>query len=762
MRRPSIAICLISCLNLFGQETIVLSNQKLLKSTEETIPQRDVVDTVDGIEVTYHFEKAQIQNDPLYKTATFIKIDGFGQNQQLAEPSFPVRWDMFAIPYNQDYTVDVLDSTYIDIPMELSPARPPLPMDGTANYTMDNVKPIAEYEGFLPQSFLPSSTTLNYRGQKLLRICLNPVKYDNSRHIVRFCTDIKYKITYKKGSKKSSPKLAQFLTGTDKYLENLILNRPYSNVEKANSSITTLSPDGVLIVSVSEYETAINKLAEWKRTLGYEVHTAVRESWSNTNEVWNAIHSYYEQYSNLRFLILLGDCYDIPSYEGSGSHLTDLYYGIQEDQTDFVPDLFRGRISVRTAQEAINVVNKIREYEQRPPSFTNFGIQCATFLDQSGWNGYEGARSILTSEEIRNVLQNDYGKSIGRVYRKSNYQPTHWNNGLYANGGVIPSELQNISWNGSTSDITEAINSGVNYILYISHSDETSWASPSFTQSDITSLIERADNAYPVIFSIGCSTGAFHFSSSFAEAFLRQPNKGCVGIFANTNYSFFGHAEALAEGMFFSIWPNTNLIPTFPNISTPTYNPLPLPVYRLGEIMDSGIMRLWDTYPMDRYQEEIIHCFGDPTMNFNTEVPSQFEDVTLSWNYNITNIDTNGETANYIFHNTVNKQTSIHQGTNFIYNGDGENMKICIAAHNKAPIVLVVDQNVFYIQDEIMENNREFSADLIRIGSNVSNKKESGAVTISSGKTTLKASEIEILGELSVKLGAELELLPPD
>jgi len=61
-----------------------------------------------------------------------------------------------------------------------------------------------------------------------------------------------------------------------------------------------------------------------------------------------------------------------------------------------------------------------------------------------------------------------------------------------------------------------------------------------------------------------------------------------------------------------------------------------------------------------------------------------------------------------------------------------------------------------------MENNREFSADLIRIGSNVSNKKESGAVTISSGKTTLKASEIEILGELSVKLGAELELLPPD
>ena len=90
-----------------------------------TIPSRDVEETSEGVYVTYHFNNVALFEDDLFKTCSFVKIDGFQLIQEEGKPAILTRWDPFVV-FGENATVSLVDSSYIDIPLELSPARPSL------------------------------------------------------------------------------------------------------------------------------------------------------------------------------------------------------------------------------------------------------------------------------------------------------------------------------------------------------------------------------------------------------------------------------------------------------------------------------------------------------------------------------------------------------------------------------------------------------------------------------------------------------------
>ena len=116
-------MCLTFCGISSAQRSIDLSTLQETKGVKETISTRDIVEMSDGIVVTYNFTTIRLQDDPIYNGATLVNIDGFWPNCNDGEPSTLSRMDTFIVP-NKCTKVVVMDSAFVEFPMELSPARP--------------------------------------------------------------------------------------------------------------------------------------------------------------------------------------------------------------------------------------------------------------------------------------------------------------------------------------------------------------------------------------------------------------------------------------------------------------------------------------------------------------------------------------------------------------------------------------------------------------------------------------------------------------
>ena len=731
------------------------------------LPTREVTSVSDGVLVTYEFDAVIVQDDPFYLGACFCKIAGFGQNGTAGEPAVPIRWDSFSIPDGWvDASISVVESAFTDIPMQLSPARPPLLEGKSDSLSEGNVVAIIPYEGWFPQEIVQECPRQVYRGKSLLGVGLTPVQYDYKNRIVRAYTKIVYKVSFQERKKIGRSLLNSNITADDHFLNNTTLNGNEIQPLTWNIQNTTSSVKDYLIISVPKYEEAVNRFADWKRTLGFCVHIKMKDYW--TPETIKAeVSDVYHSNESLYYLLIVGDHEDVPAQKDTISKrvfVTDLFYGCMDGPSDYLPDIYRGRLSVSSPSEAMTVVNKIIKYEKNPvhdESFYNTGLHCAYFEDELNdknyvhediydiGDGYADRRFTQISEEIRNYMLSK-NKAINRVYLTNEWMvPTHWNDGRYSFGEPIPEELlkPGFAWNGNSSDIINYINEGVFYVLHRGHGEDTYWVYPYFTISDIDNL--HNGDKLPVVFSINCLTGKFNGKTCLAETFLRKKDGGCVAIYGATEVSYSGYNDALSEGMFDAIWPSPGLgfkipgfNPVFPQAPTPT------PTYCLGQILDQGMMRMeetWGTHITEdtKYTREVFHCFGDPAMKIYTDIPTEFSNATINRTPNSIHVDLGTEVGNIIFYNEQTGKISFGSGTIGDYSGDENYVRVCISGHNKIPLVNL-PYDILYIQNDTIRGPKNYESDVIKVGANVTEEKPGGKAVFDGGKITLKGKSVKL------------------
>ena len=778
-RNVFLLFLLLICQYGIGQQYIRLSDGTIVTDSHiTTLPTRTVEEVKDGILVTYEFNYLYKKPDNLFPSSSVLFIDGFGVRRVPEEPALPIKWDVFYVPSEKDYSIDIIDSSYIELPIEIAPARQPMLNGEYSYYTADNVFPIKPYEGVYPQNTINSRINI-YRTYPILDICINPIRYNYQQKRVVICKKISYLINMR-GEKASKNVINNTDFDRDPLLANIIMNpRKKTENKEANQlrSATQITPPKYLIITVPKFSEAVEKLADWKRTLGYNVQIESQNAWDSTavkNKVVN---------SNPNYLLLFGDFEDIPGrfisrtvFTSGGNKVlnfyTDYYYGCI--QQDFYPEVHRGRISASSLTEANTIVDKIINYERTPitdASFYKTGIHCAYFEDKNHyWHGnliqaidsVEDDRFTLTSEEIRNhVLQQDQDMTVARIYFAANdVYPKYWHVGDFglSDSTLIPSELLKCNgflWDGNSQNIENGINNGAFYVLHRDHGDVDQWESPSFSISNIGNL----DNGkkLPVVFSINCLTGKYNQGTCFAEAFLRKSGGGCVGIFAASERSPSGYIDAMTLAMFEAIWPNPSFIRQFNSDSTLTFTQTP--IYKLGDFFDQGLAAIHLIFPDGSdyevcHAKEVFHCFGDPAMEMYTDVPTPFANVSITKN-NGSTIVSIGENATITFFNRTTGTIESFYGNSVTY-PNVNNIQVCISAHNKIPYIK--EAGNFYIQNETISGVTTYHADQIIVGSNVTTLKPTGSVIISSGKTTLIGDTVELNGETTVGSGAELEI----
>ena len=763
MRTTLVIISCLFSIYSYSQKTYRIEGNKMEKGITSTIPCRDVLYMDDGIDVVYSFKGINIYPDPIYRSASLVKIDGFGLNDNEGEPSIPFRWDSFVVPKDANVTVSLKDSSFINLPLELSPSRKALSDSDYEGYDSTNVIAMKPFRGLYPKQTIYNVESSNYKELEICKVCISPLKYNYSNKSIILASQLRYHISWDGYNKNTCLIKGKAYIDSDVFLSNFCLNYQLDNME--NRSVAPLFSNYLIITHPDFYEAAV-KFSRWKRMLGYNVSISSKTTWT-PNQIKDSVTHYYNSLGSLDYLLIIGDHEFVPA-KYYDSYYSDYWYGCMNGSENGIPEIKRGRLPATTSEEAYAMIDKIIGYEYNPPTdeiFYNTGINCAYYQDEyvyghnefGGFDGIETRRFVKTSEEIRNYMI-AHGKNILRVYDANALSnPMRYNNDSYSFGDSIPEELRRpyFSWNGNCNDIINNINVGAFYVLHRDHGGIDCWGDPRINNSHVSSLTNG--NKLPVVFSINCLTGKFnHSTDCFAEAFLKNPNGGCVAIFAATDETPSGYNDALTEGMFNSIWPTPGLIPIFPNTQN-NYTYQSTPIYKLGDILDNGFVKMEETYGSSNNIKRWFHCFGDPSMQIYTEKPTPFSSASVNRTTTVINVLTGEGNAYITFYDCSNGMMQSYFSASMSFSNplfNLENTVVCISSHNKIPFI--DNMNTFYLQNETIVNNKTISSPRVVIGRDVTPLKAYGPVVIQNGNLNINANTVEFKNDTFVETGTQL------
>lgn len=685
-------------------------------------PQRTLQRTDDGITVAYTFagNAPSACNDG--DGGCVWRIEGFGLRDAPGGYATPFRVDAFAVPEGCTAVVETVDSAFVDYDCRLAPARR-IPEKGTAaEGVVKEGGQNASQGGFYPRKVAVAAWRGSvYRGREICNVVVNPVQYDAAANKARAYSKITYKVRFvpKAGARAmaGAPATKPVILPADNMLGNITMNGASAKAGdmavKATGVAAGDDTRDYLIISVDKYAEAVDRFAAWKELLGFRVHKVLKDGW-NSDAVKAEVEKVYAENPALYYLLIVGDHDDVPGQymehhadDGDFSvHYTDLYYGCMDGECDETPDIYRGRLSVSSPEEAATVVDKIIGYEKRPPTDAGFyerGVNCADYLDNDNGvaDDYEDRRYVQTAEEIRAYMLGQ-GKDVERVY-STNYEitPKYWNRNYFSFGEPIPEDMLKpaFAWDGNEGDIRRAINSGVFYVLHRDHGLVDCWENPYFSVKHVD-MLQNGD-LLPVVFCVNCDNGAFQ-ADCLAERFLRKQGGGAVAVIAASDISYSGYNDALACGLFDAIWPEPGLRPKFPGVNS-LGGETPAPTYELGQILDQAQVRVSETFgspdPSVSSNEkndsfcrivtkEIYHCFGDPSMQIRTEMPAPFSGVSVTRGNGCVTVGNGGETARITFVNRRTGEVVSHIAPSAVYTtADFEDVDVCVSGHNRIPYI---------------------------------------------------------------------------
>ena len=591
----------------------VLNAQTGVISDKEVIapPERTVEKLSNGTKVTYTIKEVLLNSDPIFENSWYPLLEQFSLTAIEGEPWLPIKSERITCPDLVSNELQILEDSYIDVNINISPART-ISINGTDIIdSPENILPINPSNLFIPSDIVNYGNSSIYRGVSIQSITLTPIQYNPNNKTLRVHNKFSYLLS-------SSAPMAdeKFEKITAPIIANVDI-RVLEPIEEALFLREKQAPISYLILTPTSLDSWATELHYWKQHMGYDVILDIRDKWTSTS-IKDRITEFYNSTPDAYYVLLVGDNNLMPSMYiksplNNGYLYSDMYYACMDGPEDTMPDLIYGRIPASTSDELKAVVKKIMEYETKPngtKSETNF--MAAAYFQDLDSNGIEDVYFTRTAETICTALEPTFDK-ITRVYcHDAGITPCAWSK--YTIGLDFPENLKKVdAWGGSKNDIINSINNGCNIALHRDHGTTSGWADPSFLTRDLTNL----DNSiYPIVFSINCSSGNYTVKGNFAKELLCKSSAGASAVIGATTTSYSQLNDVLSLAMMNSIWPDKSF--RYYNSNGQFDNTFKTPSYTIGEALQVGLCRMEDAfpqYPQYTLHEKLeFHCLGDPSL----------------------------------------------------------------------------------------------------------------------------------------------------
>lgn len=206
-----------------------------------------------------------------------------------------------------------------------------------------------------------------------------------------------------------------------------------------------------------------------------------------------------------------------------GNPVSDFWYGLLDGEDDFDPEIYVGRISVKSNNEANDVVNKLIQYDTTSPS---------------DWM----RRYLFLTGGFDTGQRNSFFGYIGNYYQQ------YIKNDIYCNNiDYVRKNENSPSSSSQGTEIREKINKGNAWTIYIGHA-----ASEIFELDGWSAYSLNNNQKYGLLSTISCNTGAFaepNLITCRNEEYLLVADKGFIGIMGSTTLGFVGEHNFITSKM---------------------------------------------------------------------------------------------------------------------------------------------------------------------------------------------------------------------
>ncbi|WP_276324727.1 C25 family cysteine peptidase [Orenia marismortui] len=597
-----------------------------------------------------------------------MNIPSWETQTEAGKPAIPIQQLMFKIPDNTTPEVSIVNKTEKTFNnINIFPTQP-FPSDEVGNYsnppfTKDEVT--YNSDKFFPKSNIFNTSIVWMRNHKVLVVDIAPIRVNTAKKLLVVNPSLELKITLKENLDSNSSSDSKDELKSLEYDQSM--SSMINGFNNFQDSIDTLQNNNnlskYLILMDDQFaeNNTLNQFITWKKETGNNVRVI------KTSQVPAAITgapTHEEVLSYLRglsdqeypeYLLLIGDEDEengvaAKSFSTLNGGYTDLYLSCRTD-TDYIPDLFIGRLPASTNEELTSMLSKVLEMEKNPPKSPMYDkILVAGQIQDRDHNNKADRLFCETADAIATYFENDldgFDYTVSRAIVNPNNITSTGTFNNYSSWGILwknsndeDATLGSRIYNtfSSNSDarykINQNINQGVAIVQHRDHGGRTLWGDPRYTSYDVKNL-ENGSNR-PLLLSFNCLTGSYFYSNNFVDAWLNHNNGGAYAAIAATDVSFSGPNDWFTHGIYSAFLPSYR---DFINTSTNPdwYNSLPEPNFaqegnskKLGQIINFGKNYVYQVYGGSnsaKYVYQLFHLFGDPEAYIQLHNP---EKLTIS------------------------------------------------------------------------------------------------------------------------------------
>jgi agmatine/peptidylarginine deiminase len=431
-----------------------------------------------------------------------ITLPDEGITQQKGLPELPVFNRSIIIDDIASYQVEVYDLEYTEIKLPIAPSKGVITRDidpRTVPYTFDQVY---QSGSFYPAQIAELSEPYILRDFRGITIRTIPFAYKADNQTLRIYTAYKVRV-YADGEsqvnrfERSRASISQEFAPL--YAKHFVNWGDYRYLP-VNDNFGKL-----LVISHSNFMTAIQPYVNWKRQKGIETELI---EWSTIGSTATQLQSYiqnrYNADNSITYIQLVGDAPQIPSlsHNGGGS---DPSFSLVAG-SDYYPDIFIGRFSAESVTQLTPQINRSIAYE-RDANTGDTWLGKATGIasaEGGGSQGDNGESDIQHMNNIRNDLLGYGYSTVDQIYDPG----------------------------ASAATVSTNVNTGRGFSNYVGHGSNTTWGTTGFSLTDAMALSNG--NKAPFIVDVACVNGNFVDMTCFAEGWMRNPNGGAITIYAST------------------------------------------------------------------------------------------------------------------------------------------------------------------------------------------------------------------------------------
>lgn len=707
--------------NIFSHEWIVLGDPlskqclsiEVLESNAETYKAKIKIQKIKQ-------EKMMIHNVSFYS----LSFDNNHRLLEVGEPSLPVIKQFIGIPNGASFSVDIEEIQWDTINIgPIFPAQKPTTGEKKASdfSIVNSIYNCSYYD----HPTVSTSKTRTWKGIDNVYMTICPFRYYPIENRLSILTDFIFTVKFTSHGDIGRKRVYNHENDLCIFDNSGFLPTNVSESQESQNQRTTAGYDYLIIVGNMpqiESSQAMADFRKWKAIKGFKTKLVSTSTiGSDTASIKQYIH---QEYANgINRVLFVGDQTKIPVHT-CAAHvinsdtpiiMSDYWYGCIND--DIQADIPIGRFLSNTLTDFSNMVNKTIQYESLNHDWAD------KYLLISNMDG--APRFYQAWLEAIRTLYND-SIDFYRAYAAS-------------------TDLQGD--NARITDVCNYINSGISLVTYNGHGDDDAfWLTPNRGSSLTDVIFANTDtcrlnaDTYPIFVSTGCSNGNFTSSNSLMCSMTRSDH--CVSSFLGGTVPQYANSA------------NDYLLELFNTLIIGGN-------YHLGHLnVAAHISNFTNDCSIDNGISSI--CAGDPSLEVWTSDQKEFQqtDISLSSNnltvsvnngindFSANLVSTDGVLLEHVESGTSNSCTLLKPENNSL---------IALDKHNHVPLILNINVESQYIQNDTIAQNIYYINEPISIGYDVTNTKPYGNVTISSGAKVFvsKGQGVTIKNGFECQYGAE-------